>query len=48
MISYKIKAKLAKNVGTDDFSLEEFEKTFINEKNPINSTPVQTCIPICT
>ncbi len=37
MISYKIKAKLAKNIGTDDFSLEEFEKTFINKTNPIKA-----------
>jgi len=37
MIRYKVKARLARNLGTDDFSLEEFEKEFVNEKEPIKA-----------
>lgn len=37
MISYKVKAVIAKNLGTDDFALEEFESTYSNEDNPIKA-----------
>lgn len=37
MIKYKVKARLAKNMGTDDFSLEEFEQVFENDKSPIKA-----------
>ena len=36
MITYKVKARLAKDVGTDKFTLEEFERAFIH-KEPIQS-----------
>lgn len=37
MIKYKVKARLAKNLGTDEFQLEEFGKTFEDKTNPIQA-----------
>lgn len=37
MIKYKVKARIAKNIGTDDFSFEEFEQTFEDKKSPIQA-----------
>src|SRR5690554_7727512 len=37
MIQYKVKARLARNLGTDDFELEEFEEVFIDQENPIEA-----------
>ncbi|TVZ13949.1 helix-turn-helix domain-containing protein [Maribacter sp. MAR_2009_72] len=36
MIRYNVKARLAKDLGTDEFTLEEFEKEFCND-SPIQS-----------
>ena len=35
--SFLKKNGLAKNIGTDNFSLEEFDKVFTNEQNPIEA-----------
>lgn len=35
MISYKLKARFAINLGTDDFQLKEVEKIFTNKESPI-------------
>lgn len=35
MIKYVVKARLAKNIGTDDFTFESFDREFRNDKNPI-------------
>ena len=37
MIKYKVKARLARNIGTDDFKLEEFEQVFENNLQPIKA-----------
>ena len=37
MIRYKVKARLAQNLGTDDFQLEEFQEVFENIDNPIQA-----------
>lgn len=37
MIHYKVKARLARNLGTDDFELEEFEEVFTDQENPIEA-----------
>ena len=37
MISYKVKARLFKNYGTDEFCFEEFEKVFDGRDNPIQA-----------
>lgn len=37
MIRYVVKARLAKNIGTDDFTFESFESEFRNDENPIQA-----------
>jgi len=37
MITYKVKARLAKGIGTDNFQLEEFERNFKDVSQPINA-----------
>lgn len=37
MIRYKVKARLASKIGTDDFKLQEFEKIFEDKDNPIQA-----------
>ncbi|MAP80012.1 MAG: hypothetical protein CL526_02870 [Aequorivita sp.] len=37
MIYYKVKVRLLRNLGTDDFSLEEIEKVFTNKSSPIEA-----------
>lgn len=37
MIKYKVKARMAKDIGTDNFSLEEFERVFEDKENPVKA-----------
>ena len=37
MITYIVKARLARKIGTDDFSFETFEKEFRDEARPIKA-----------
>lgn len=37
MIKYIVKARLAKNIGTDDFTFESFDREFRNDENPIQA-----------
>src|SRR5690554_1978608 len=37
MIKYVVKARLAKNIGTDNFTFESFEREFRNDENPISA-----------
>lgn len=37
MITYIVKARLGRNIGTDDFTFETFEKEFRNEDSPIEA-----------